>query len=126
MPAPTPEELLTLLPPGPGRTELERLAALGARFRAQHVGRRPGFLHRYLSGLVVDIPGNISFERLVSELAFQARRRELLGEAASPVEKVDQEWELLTFHEPKRGRRQITFKRLRNLLTAIRKIPDMA
>jgi len=111
-----------LPPDGPERDELLGLVRLGLKFKAQqHQGRRPGFLHRYITALVQAAPGRMSFEGLLKELAFQARRRELLGESASPIEKIDREWELVTWHCPRRGRKQTTFKRLQNLLATIQK-----
>lgn len=109
------------LPAGDAGEELLALVRIGLKFRAQHTGKRPGFLHRYIAGLVAARAGRMSFADLLLELGYQARRRELLGELESPVERVDVEWALMTYHCPARGRCQVTFKRLENLLTAVKK-----
>jgi hypothetical protein len=55
------------------------------------------------------------------ELELEAARRELAGEKASPIEKVDRIWEVLTYHDPKKGRMQMPFGTLRNQLTQAKK-----
>lgn len=101
------------LPPGFERDELVRLARLGAKFAAQHRGRRPGFLRRYVRELVGKLETR-TFEALLVELELDAVRRDVLGEDASPIERVDRSFEVLTYHDPKHGRRQVTFKTIRN------------
>ena len=66
---------------------LLHLARLGAKFAAQHRGRRPGFLHRTLR----DVVGGrrLTFDALLAELEIAAAKRELHGAHASPFEKVD-------------------------------------
>ena len=99
--------------------ELLHLAALGARFKAQHVGRRPGFLFRELQSLVAG--RRLGFEALLCELELAAARRELHGAHASPFEKVDRIWQVAVYHHPRHGRRQVAFGTVRNLLSKIRK-----
>ena len=99
--------------------ELLHLAALGARFKAQHVGRRPGYLHNELRALVAG--RRLGFEALLHELELAAARRELHGEQASPFEKVDRIWQVAVYHHHRHGRRQVAFGTVRNLLSKIRK-----
>lgn len=109
------------LPPGPERDEVLGLIRVGVKFSAQHNGSKPGFMHRYLLGLANGMGGDLSFERLLLELRFEARRRALLGADKSPIEQVDESFELLTWHDPRRGRRQTPFGTLRNAWTGVRK-----
>lgn len=109
------------LPPGPELEELLGLVRIGVKFAAQHNGSKPGFMHRYLLRLAGGMGGDLSFERLLLELKLEARKREVLGADKSPVERVDEEFEVLTWHDPRRGRRQMPFGTLRNAWTAARK-----
>lgn len=109
------------LPASPERDELLRLVAVGAAFRAQQRGRRPGFLRRYVAQLAARLPSPPTFAALLDELEFEAARRSLHGEQASPVEKVNRVWELVTIHTPRNDERKVPFKTLRNVLTACRK-----
>lgn len=109
------------LPQGPERDACLGLIRIGVKFSAQHNGSKPGFMHRYLLGLAAGMGGDLSFERLLLELKLEARKRELLGADTSPVERVDETFELLTWHDPRRGRRQMPFGTLRNQLSAVRK-----
>lgn len=109
------------LPPGPERDEVLGLIRIGVKFAAQMTGSKPGFMHRYLLGLADGMGGDLSFERLLLELKVEARKRELLGADTSPVERVDETFELLTWHDPRRGRRQMPFGSLRNAWTGVRK-----
>lgn len=106
-----------MLPPGPERDEMLGLVRLGARFKAQQAGRRRGHLHKYIVDIVSGMKLPVSFDRLLDELELAAARRELQGAAASPIEKVDRVFDLVTHHNPRAGRRQITFGRLRNIFT---------
>ena len=102
------------LPPGFERDELVRLVRVGAKFAEQHRGRRPGFLRRYVGELVRRLETR-TFAALLVELELDAVRRDVRGERASPIERVDRSFEVLTYHDPKHGRRQVTFKRIRNI-----------
>lgn len=99
--------------------ELLHLARIGAAFKAQHRGRRPGFLFRELQSLVSG--RRLTFDALLAELELAAARREMYGAYASPFEKVDRIWHLVTLHHPRKGRQQIAFATIRNHLTKIRK-----
>lgn len=105
--------LMRFVPEGPEREELLVLVRLGTTFQAQHRGRRPGYLRRYLAGIVSTMP-RPTFAALLVELKLLALRREIQGEAASPIESVNAEFELVTYHDPARGRQQVTFKTIRN------------
>lgn len=106
---------------GPERDEILGLVRLGLRFRAQQDGRRPGFMRRYLIDLARKLEPPMTFERLLLQLAFEAQRRAFLGAAESPIEKIDRAADLVTYHDPKHGRLQVTFKTLRNHWTAVKK-----
>lgn len=108
------------LPHGPELEEVLGLIRVGVKFSAQR-GGKPGFMHWYLLGLVDGMGGDLSFERLLLELRFEARKRALLGPEKSPIERVDDSFELLTWHDPRRGRRQMPFGSLRNAWTVVRK-----
>lgn len=108
------------LPDSPERDEALGLVRFGLQFKQQHCGRRRGYLFNSLVNLSRQIKP-LTFEKLLDELAYQSRRRELLGEKASPFEKVDRDFELLTFHDPKKGRIQMPFGTLRNYFTNIKK-----
>lgn len=103
------------------REELLLLVRLGVKIRAQHNGKKPGFLACYLTDLAKRINGPLTFESLLLELRYQARVREVQGENASPIESVNVSFELLTYHDPRRGRLQMPFGTLRNHLTTLKK-----
>lgn len=113
--------LALMLPPGPERDEILDLVRLGAKFKAQHRGRRRGSLHRHIVNVVSGMKAPITFAGLLEDLELAAARRELRGVSASPIEKVDRVFELVTFHDPRAGRRQVTFGRLRNIFTSAKK-----
>jgi hypothetical protein len=96
---------------------------LGMKFRQQHSGRRPGFLHHYIADLVARIESPATFKQLIDEIETAAARRNLaaLGEALPPIETVNHVWGLVTYHHPRRGRLQVTFGTLRNYLTVAKK-----
>jgi len=103
----------------PGDEELLGLVRIGIRFKTQQVGRRPGTL----SLLILDCArtiGRPTFAKLLKELELHAARRNLHGESASCVEKVDRVWQLVTVHT-KQGREQIPFATVRNHLTIAKK-----
>jgi hypothetical protein len=110
------------LPPGAECDELLTLIRLGQRFRMNHVGKRPGALSRLICDCARRGGPPFTFEKLLGELELGAARRELHGEAASLVEKVDRVWGLATVHLPKRGRVQVPFSTLRNHLTQAKNI----
>ena len=105
------------LPPGDDLDTALGLVRIGLRFREQQCGRRTDAFTRYVVGLVAELP-KPTFAGLLERLDLEASRRAAYGEHASPVEKVDRVWQLLTIHCPRRGRIQITFSTLRNKLTS--------
>jgi hypothetical protein len=108
----------TALPPSPEREEILTLVRLGLSFqKQQNIGKKPGFLKDYLLKLLPTIEGPVTFDRLLYELGLEAARRDMYGEKASPIEKVDRVWELVTYHHPRTGRQQLTFKSIRNKLS---------
>ena len=110
--------LETALPPSPEREELLTLVRLGLSFKKQHkVGKRPGPLKAYLLKVTARIETPLTFDRLLDELELEAVRRDMYGTLASPVEKVDRIFELVTYHHPRAGRQQLTFKTIRNKLS---------
>lgn len=116
------ETLARYVPAGQVREELLALIRIGVIFgRQQQVGRRPGFLHHFIAGIVERIGSPATFERLLAVLELEATHRNLDGEFGHPVEIVNRVWELVTYHHPQRGRLQVTFGTLRNILTAVKK-----
>ncbi len=115
------EYLVATLPPGPERDEVISLMQIGQRFKAQQCGKRPGYLAQTLLAVARTVAPPVTFEKVLDELELAAARRSLYGESTSPIEKVDRVWELLTYHDPRQGRRQVTFKRLRNLVSGCKK-----
>jgi hypothetical protein len=108
----------TALPPSPEREELLTLVKLGLSFqRQQRIGKRPGFLKDYLLRLLTTIEGTVTFDRLLQELELEAARRDIYGENESPIEKVDRVWEIISYHHPRTGRQQLSFKSIRNKLS---------
>lgn len=110
--------LVEYVPAGDDRDRLLGLLRIGVEFDAQHVGKRPEFLHNYIAGLVagMDRP---TFKNLLDELTLAAARR-AADSAHEPIESVSRSFELLTYHHPRKGRQQVTFGRVRNLLTAVK------
>jgi hypothetical protein len=106
------------LPPSPEREELLALVRLGLSFQKhQRVGKRPGPLKAYLLKVAGKLESPVTFEKLLEELELEAVRRNMHGTTASPIEKVDRVWEIITYHHPRTGRQQLTFKTIRNKLS---------
>lgn len=109
------------LPRGKRRDEVLTLIRLGAKFKSQQCGKRPGVLARLVLDCARRAGPPYSFAQLLDELEREAARRELHGERASPIEKVDRIWQLVTIHVKQR-RVQKPFKTFQNKLTVARKI----
>lgn len=92
---------------------------VGEKFLGQQVGRRQGLLYRLVEDCARKAGPPYCFESLIWELELMAARRTLNGSEASPVEKVDRIWQLLTIHD--KGRKQVAFGTLRNHLTTAKK-----
>ena len=115
--------LVELIPaPSAQRDELLLLVRLGVKFQQQHGGRGRGFLFKTIKESARRVGPPYRFEQVLEDLESAAIRRSRESEAASPIEKVDRVWELLTYHDPRKGRMQRTFKHARNLLTDCKKI----
>lgn len=108
------------LPDDDERAALLELLRIGSAFKAQHRGRKPGYLRRYIDRLVDELEAP-SFEGLLQELEYRAVMRSLQGEQSSPIEKVDRSFEVITWHDPHHGCRQTTFKRIANIAQLRRK-----
>lgn len=115
------DQLTGLIPEGPRRAELVELLRLGVAFRAQRCGRRLGFFQRYLQDIIDRLGESVTMAGVLEELEVAAARRNLDGPTASPIEKIDRIWQIVTYHHPKRGRVQITFKTLQNKITLCKK-----
>lgn len=113
--------LMLLLPPGPERDKLQHLARVGLAFEAQQHGRKPGFIRQYVAGIVARLPAPVTFGKLLEEMELEAARRATQPGAAVPIETVNRVWGLVTYHHPRKGRVQVTFKTLRNHLTPCKK-----
>ncbi len=92
--------------------ETEKLIALAMKFKAQQKGKRPEFIQRYVNQKVSQMK-DPSFSELLYQLELDAIKRDREGERASPIEKIDRVWEVLTYHDKKR-RIQICFSTLKN------------
>lgn len=106
------------LPPGAETDDVMRLLRQGVAFDRRE-GKRPGFLHRYIVGIVAQIPQKPTFERLLTALELEAVRRDR-GEK-SPIERVSRSFEIIKFYHPKKGELEIPFTTLRGYLTAAKK-----
>lgn len=118
------ERLASLLPPGPELDEMVCLIRIGLRFKSQQSGRRPGALTRYLVDLVRGIGPGCSFEQLLDCLESEAGLHNIDACAAETisVENVNRIWEVVIFHDPRKGADEVPFGTLRNRLTAAKKI----
>lgn len=106
------------LPPGAETETVLRIIRLGVKFDRRE-GRQPGFLHKYIAGIVAQIPQKPTFEKLLTALELEAVRRDR-GEK-SPVEHVSRSFEFVRYHDPRHGEKEITFGTLRGYLTAAKK-----
>lgn len=113
--------LVSYVPAGDDQDELLGLVRMGVRFKANHIGKRPGALSRLILDCTRRAGPPYTFAGLLNELALEAARRDLHGEHASPVEKICRIWALVTIHLPKQGRVQVPFATVRNHLTAAKK-----
>lgn len=112
-----------LPPAGPERDELLGLIRLGLSMQAQHVGRRPGLLAKTVLAACRSMGPPYSFARLLEEFdLLAALRAESDGRDMQPVEAVRRTWEIVVFHDPKRGRTEVPFATLRGHLTQAKKI----
>lgn len=105
------------LPPGAETDTVLRLLRQGIKFDRRD-GRRPGELHRYIVGIVAQIPQKPTFEKLLVSMELEAVRRDR-GEH-SPIERVSRSFEIIKFHD-KKGVHEIPFATLRNCLTFAKK-----
>ena len=112
--------LAQYVPAGPEQDELLGLVRIGIKIKRQQVGRRPGKLSRLILDCTRRAGPPYTFARLLDELSKEAARRELYGAKASPIEKIDRIWDLVTIHTKRRE--QVTFATVRNHLTAAKKI----
>jgi hypothetical protein len=115
------DNLVAAMPAGPALDEILALVRIGLTFKSQQCGRRPGFLAKEIRCAALRIGEPVTFERILVELENAAVRRDRDGEAASPFESVNRVWELVTYHHPRRGRIQVTFKTIRNKVTICKK-----
>ncbi|MDZ4202790.1 MAG: hypothetical protein U1C96_11675 [Gallionella sp.] len=110
------------VPASPQRDDLISVIRIGIKFKHQHGGKKPGALSRLVLDCARRAGPPHSFEQLIAEMELSAARRELYGECASPIEKIDRVWQLATIHLPKRGRVQVPFGTVRNHLTSAKKL----
>lgn len=108
--------LVRYIPKGVDRDELLGLVRMGLVFQSQQCGRRPGVLANLVLNCARRAGKPHTFAKLLGELEIEAARRELRGEQASPIEKVDRVWQLVTLHT-KAGREQKPFGTIRWHLT---------
>lgn len=106
------------LPSGDETETVMRLLRLGVKFDRRE-GKRPGYLHKYITNLVAQIPQKPTFEKLLVALELEAVRRD--QDEDSPVSRVSRSFEIMKFHHPKKGELEIPFGTLRNYFTAVKK-----
>ena len=99
-------------PAGAELDELLHVARIGQAFAAQHRGRRPGFLAQYVAELVRERQP-ATFHQLLVELRFLAARTAQRGHGV--VIAVDMQAGAVTYIDPRRGERDVSLKRIRNL-----------
>ena len=109
--------LVSYVPAGSERDELLGLVRVGIRFAGNHGGSQRGFLHRHVVGLVRDMPGPVTFESLIVAL----EREAFEGEGRQPTQRVSRALEEVTYQDPTRGSRKVSFGWLGNILTAAKK-----
>lgn len=114
--------LTAYIPASPQRDELIDAVRIGLKFKHQHIGKKPGALSRLVLDCARRAGAPYSFEQLIEEMEFSAARRDLHGERASPIEKIDRLYQLAIIHLPKRGRVHVPFGTVGNHLTAAKKI----
>lgn len=114
--------LVAYIPAGPDLDELLGLVRIGLAFKGQQVGKRPGFLRRYICALVGQMEPPVTFNRMLDALELEAVRRNLsaTGKDLPPIERVNRAMEHVTYHDPTRGRVNVTFGTLRNIFTRAR------
>lgn len=110
------------IPVGHRRDELISVIRIGIKFMSQHGGKKPSALSRLVLDCARRAGPPHSFDQLIAEMELSAARRELYGERASSIEKIDRVWQLATIHLPKRGRVQVPFGTVRNHLTSAKKL----
>jgi hypothetical protein len=100
--------------------QLQQLAALGEKFKRQQKGKRPEAFYRYVFDIVkqLDKP---TFDNLLYELKLAAIRRRDKGERGEPIEAVNHVWQIVIFHDKKKGRIHKAFGTVRNTLTRVKK-----
>ena len=82
----------------------------------EKLAKETEFLAGYVRGLVAaqtETPR--TFAGLLLDLELAALARALRGPEASPIESVSRSMEVVTFHDPHHGRRQVAFQTLRNI-----------
>lgn len=92
----------------------------GQKFRAKQTGRHRGTFAKLVLECTQRAGKPYTLKKLLGELDSEAAKRELHGERASPIEKVDRVFELVTVHD--KGRKQLAFRTVRGHLTAAKKI----
>lgn len=102
--------------------EIIELAALGAKFRSQQrTGKKPGALFWLVHSCAKRAGHPYTFERLLVELAYSARCREILGKHTEVLD-VDRSSEVVAVELPRRGIVDVPFATLRNHLTKAKKL----
>ena len=100
--------------------ETTKLAALGAKFRAQQTGRKPGALFWTIHRCALRAGRPYKFADVLNELSLAAMCREALGKHTEVLE-VDRESEVVRFELPRRGLVDVPLGTVRNVLTRVKK-----
>lgn len=93
--------VLRSVPPGAERDVVIGLVKLGATFKCQHVGRRPGALAELVLKLMESAGAPYTFKRLVLEMEYEAVKRS--RGFPSQIEEVDKEAMTVAVELPGRG-----------------------
>ena len=108
--------LVRCVPEGPEREELLRLVRIGVEFaRRQQLGRPRNALYAHVVAVVGRMPAPVTFDALVAELQLDARS------GGTPILHVSRSFATVTYETERKDQIEITFGRLRNVLTDAKK-----
>ena len=107
------------LPDSPEKDEILGMCKIVTAWRANHCGRRPGPVHRYLCEVADGLGDNLSFEGLVLELRYRLLRGHDADMILDDVETAEQ---VVTWCEPGKPCYTMPFSTLRNKWSIVRKI----
>jgi hypothetical protein len=112
------------LPDSPEKDEILGMVRIVTAWRANHCGRRPGPVHRYLCEVASGLGDNLSFDALVLDLRFRLLRGHGndSNSADMILDDVDTAEQTVTWCEPWKDCYTMPFSTLRNKWTKVRKL----